>query len=245
MNHWYLLWIGWIIMSMGAEAAENRVHTARERHTEWVHARFEAVGLAYPPGDLLLVGLKWERELRVYAAEKPGDPWVAVHTFPVLGSSGTLGRKLREGDRQVPEGLYRIDRFNPRSRFHLSLGLDYPNAEDRLVADPLRPGSDIFIHGGNQTIGCLPIGDEGIERLYLICHDVRGSLRDGIPVWIFPGAMTQHNWHLVYHPFLQRKDDGAKALREFWRGLQPFWDQLAQVCESPPKEPDGREGYPE
>jgi murein L,D-transpeptidase YafK len=97
-----------------------------------------------------------------------------VKDYPVLAASGVLGPKLREGDRQVPEGIYRVPALNPRSRFHLSIRLDYPNEFD--LAQALRdgrsePGSDIFIHGGAASIGCLAMGDEIIEELFLLARD--------------------------------------------------------------------------
>jgi hypothetical protein len=85
----------------------------------------------------------------------------------------------------VPEGFYFIDRFNPESSYHLSLGLNYPNPSDRIRSDHGRPGGDIFIHGSNQTIGCLPLGDEAIEELYLP-PSMRGRGQRGIPCTSFP-----------------------------------------------------------
>lgn len=91
----------------------------------------------------------------------------------MLAASGGPGPKLREGDLQVPEGVYRLTAFNPNSSYHLSLRVDYPNAEDRAAEDRAVArsdrrtslGGDIFIHGKAVSIGCLAIGDPGIEEL--------------------------------------------------------------------------------
>ena len=76
----------------------------------------------------------------------------------------------------MPEGLYRVTTLNPWSRFHLSLRLDYPNAADR-ARNPGVPvsalGGEIFIHGDCVTIGCVPIGDEAIEEVYLAALETR------------------------------------------------------------------------
>jgi len=95
-------------------------------------------------------------------------------TIPILGASGTEGPKLREGDGQVPEGVYAIESLNPNSRHHLALRVGYPNAFDRTMAEQdgrANLGGDIMIHGGSLSIGCLAIGDEAIERLFLLAAD--------------------------------------------------------------------------
>src|SRR5262249_3522532 len=125
---------------------------------------FAAAGVPYPPARFLLLGLKEERELQLYAAG-PGQAFAFIRSFAVLGASGGLGPKLREGDRQVPEGVYRIVYLNPNSVAHLSLALDYPNPFDRMHADEegresATLGGDIMIHGGSDSIGCLAVGDE-------------------------------------------------------------------------------------
>ena len=100
------------------------------------------------------------------------------------------GHKQIEGDGRTPEGVYRIDRRNPNSRFHLSLGISYPNAEDRRVAREMgkSPGGEIFIHGqrhpmrrdnGDWTWGCIAVSNEEMERIYAM-------VQDGTPIAINP-----------------------------------------------------------
>lgn len=117
----------------------------------------------------LLVALKEERQLWLYAREEGGG-WQYIKNYPFTGFSGVLGPKTKEGDRQIPEGLYQVVSLNPNSRFHLSIELDYPNEFDRRmgrVDGRSSLGGDIFIHGGEATVGCIPIGDIPIEDLYL------------------------------------------------------------------------------
>lgn len=101
-----------------------------------------------------------------------------------------VGHKEIEGDGKTPEGLYLIDRRNPNSRFHLSLGISYPNEADRARAAELgeKPGGDIFIHGqkslrdkgkGDWTWGCIAVTNKQIE-------DVYAMVRDGTPIQINP-----------------------------------------------------------
>lgn len=164
--------------------------------------RCRAAGLAYPPAHVRLLGLKAEKRLEVYAADAQGG-WKPLAAYPVLAASGGPGPKLREGDGQVPEGLYRIVLLNPNSRFHVSLRVDYPSAEDRehARADGREHlGGDIMIHGGQASIGCIAIGDSAIEEVFTLAaqvgiaqvdtlilpHDLRRdpTLPSGVPAWM-------------------------------------------------------------
>lgn len=137
---------------------------------------FTDSGLPYPPRHVALIAFKWERTLELWAAGS-GD-WELVRTHPILGVSGEPGPKLWEGDGQVPEGVYRIDSLNPNSSYHLSFRLNYPNDFDLARAREdgrTDPGSDIFIHGGERSIGCLAMGDEAIEELFTLVARVQLS----------------------------------------------------------------------
>lgn len=132
---------------------------------------FEDVGVAYPPAKVRLAAFKDSRTLELYAASRPGDPWRYVLTVPVLAASGGPGPKLREGDLQVPEGIYPIESLNPNSAFHVSLRVGYPNADDvrRAREDGRdRLGGDIMIHGKASSVGCLAMGDEVAEDLFTL-----------------------------------------------------------------------------
>jgi hypothetical protein len=136
-------------------------------------AGFHDAGLAYPPAQVVLAAFKHERRLDVLAAD-PGGPLRFIRSFPILAASGELGPKLREGDRQVPEGIYRITELNPNSRFHVSLRVGYPNEFDlaRAAIDARsEPGTDIMIHGSRVSAGCLAMGDEAAEDLFTLAAD--------------------------------------------------------------------------
>jgi hypothetical protein len=134
---------------------------------------FVAAGVRYPPEQFVLVGFKHERELDLFAASL-GRPLAFIRSYPIWGASGVLGPKLREGDGQVPEGIYGIEYLNPNSVAHLSLALTYPNDYDRARAeedgrDDL--GGSIMIHGGSGSIGCLAVGDQAAEDLFILAAD--------------------------------------------------------------------------
>ncbi len=113
-----------------------------------------------------------------------------LRSFRVQLGGNPIGHKQREGDRRTPEGDYIIDRRNPNSAFHLSIGIDYPNEADRARAEAngWRPGGDIFIHGqgprfqrarGDWTDGCIAVTDRQMEDIYAM-------VRDGTPIRINP-----------------------------------------------------------
>ena len=135
---------------------------------------FAGKGCKYPPERLTFIALKDERRLEVWAPLADGRARL-VREYPVLAASGRAGPKLREGDRQVPEGVYGIVALNPNSRFHLSMMLDYPNSDDVAAAERAGRsdlGGEIFIHGGAVSIGCLAVGDRAIENLFVLVADV-------------------------------------------------------------------------
>jgi len=142
-----------------------------------VHMRlsplFAGTGVAYPPWRVTLVGLKAERVLQVWVSGNDGR-WDRLRDYPILGMSGVLGPKMKEGDMQVPEGLYKVESLNPNSLYHLALRVNYPNAQDRSWGQQdgrLELGSDIMIHGKTCSIGCLAMGDEAAEDLFVLAAE--------------------------------------------------------------------------
>ena len=122
---------------------------------------------------LTLIGIKDERLLELWVHSAEGQ--LLLKTYPFTAFSGALGPKLEEGDGQIPEGMYRIEYLNPNSSYHLSMKLNYPNAFDRAKGDldgRDHLGFDIFIHGSNVTIGCIPIGDQAIEEVFYLVSKV-------------------------------------------------------------------------
>jgi hypothetical protein len=135
--------------------------------------RFELVGVNYPPQRVQLIALKESRRLELWAYS--GERWWFIHDYAIFAASGGAGPKLREGDKQVPEGFYRIVALNPNSHFHLSMKLNYPNAFDWLQAElegRRSPGSNIYIHGSAWSTGCLAIGNHYIEELFYLVAKV-------------------------------------------------------------------------
>jgi murein L,D-transpeptidase YafK len=210
-------------MSLAAASFADRVLVARENTLDSRKALATKASLPFPIPRLFLRAYKEERILEVWGGKAEGGPLKLVARYPVAGASGVLGPKLREGDRQVPEGVYFVDRFNPRSAFHLSLGLNYPNARDRKFADKERPGGDIFIHGNTASIGCLAMTDPVIEAIYVMADDARRAGQRRIPVHIFPFAMGTS----VFQP-RGAKGDTLVLWRDLWKIHREF-DETQRV----------------
>lgn len=185
--------------ALGIVATGGRRFTVDERLTDFaptIEPRLReacaAAGVAYPPSLLVLVGLKGERELRAYAPGGNGA-MLLIKTWPILAASGGPGPKLRAGDGQVPEGIYRVESLNPNSRFHVALRVGYPSEEDVAQTkqdgrDPSTLGGDIMIHGSDVSIGCLGMGDAAIEEVFTL------TARTGIErveVVLCPGAAPE------------------------------------------------------
>lgn len=165
------------LMLVDAHRLRRKPKTVEDRlreHGAVVDARlrpaFASKGVAYPPAKATFIGLKDEKVLQVYATND-GNRWRLIKSYDVLAASGRLGPKLREGDRQVPEGIYQISSLNPNSLYHLSLRVNYPNEFDRRMATldkRTKLGGDIMIHGNAVSIGCLAVGDAAAEDLLVL-----------------------------------------------------------------------------
>ncbi len=170
------------------------------------------------PDRIYFRAFKEEETLEIWGAMADGEAMRLIAEYPIARMSGRLGPKRKEGDYQVPEGLYFIDRFNPESQFHLSLGLNYPNASDKIRSDKERPGGDIFIHGNKVSVGCMAMTDPVIEEIWTIAIYARDAGQRNIPVHVFPARMDDKTMVRL----LGEYDD--PELKEIWLELELFYD---------------------
>jgi hypothetical protein len=185
--------LGYLLMD------RSRRHTIDERVAQHgaaveqrLRPRFQAAGLTYPAQQLAYVSFKDARRLEVYGRMSSAAPWALVAEYPILAASGGPGPKLREGDEQVPEGVYLAELLNANSKFHLSIRLNYPNAFDRQMASAegrTQLGGDIMIHGGASSIGCLAIGNEGAEDLFVLAALVG---KEQVRIVVSPTDFREH-----------------------------------------------------
>jgi murein L,D-transpeptidase YafK len=173
------------------------------RKEDTLKRQFEAKGLAWPAKYIYIRSFKYDSQLEVWVKYTATEKYKLFHTYKVCALAGSLGPKRMQGDYQVPEGFYYINEFNPRSMYHLSLGLNYPNASDRILSDSLQPGGDIYIHGSCVTTGCIPITDKQIEDLYVLAMHAKNQGQDFIPVHIFPIHFKNKNSNDYLNRFLK------------------------------------------
>jgi len=215
--------------------AKDRVEAARRAKAAGVARTFAEAGVSWPPGELYVRAFKQERVLEVWAGEK-GQKLRKVKTFPFCAASGDVGPKRREGDEQVPEGFYTLDQFNPRSQFHLSMRVSYPNDADRRLGE--RPlGGAIYVHGNCMSIGCIAIEDGPIEELYLMVLEARARMKRDVPIHIFPRRLDAKGLAA-----LEKHPRATPRLVSFWRGLEPGWRYFEETRRPPQVSVDTRTG---
>jgi len=128
----------------------------------------------------------------VWGKAPTSDQFALLRTFPICAFSAELGPKLREGDRQSPEGFYRVrlGSLNPNSSYHLSFNLGYPNRYDRAHG---RTGNYLMVHGNCVSIGCYAMTDAGIDEIYAMVETALNAGQDAVSVHIFPFRMSTAN----------------------------------------------------
>jgi len=163
-------------------------------------------------GDPVFVRIfKEESMLEIWI--KPEHEYVLFKQYPICAYSGHLGPKLKEGDKQSPEGFYTVKKYqlNPHSKYHLAFNLGYPNAYDKAHH---RTGSYLMVHGKCSSVGCYAMTNTKIEEIYTL---VEGALKHGqyaVQVHAFPFTMTDKN--MAKHSDSQWYD--------FWTELKKGYD---------------------
>lgn len=209
------------LLSLGCEmdGQEGRDREVAQRVGPRLSRELEAKGLKLGQPVFLRI-FKDERELELWV--KKGVRYEKFRSYRVAGMSGQLGPKLAEGDRQAPEGFYYVKKsaMNPRSRWHLSFNVGYPNAYDRAHG---RTGSFIMVHGNWQSIGCFAMTDAKIEEIYTICDAALDGGQPFFRVHIFPFRMEEKRMREVRE----------SRWSEFWRNLREGYDWFERHQEPP------------
>ena len=206
------------------KAAQQRYPRVREAYSskyEGCVTDLKRIGITTRQFSMYIRAFKAEEVLEVWAKSPDQSQFHLLKTFDFCATSGQLGPKRRQGDYQIPEGIYHIDRFNPASVFHLSLGINYPNAADRIHGKKGSLGGDIFIHGACVTIGCIPITDQHIKTLYLWAVEAKTGGQNKIPVHIFPFKMSE----TVLKRYL-REGSFSGGTQALWKSLAPIYNHF-------------------
>tara|TARA_B100000508_G_scaffold140085_2_gene140046 strand:- start:62245 stop:63018 length:774 start_codon:yes stop_codon:yes gene_type:complete len=196
-----------------------RVRTAYAEKFDIINNKLSSKSLSNEKIEIYLRVFKFEKELELWGRNKGAVEFKKIKTFEVCNTSGNLGPKRKQGDFQIPEGFYHIDRFNPSSNFYLSMGINYPNRSDRILGEKGNLGGDIFIHGACVTIGCVPITDDLIKELYVYCVEAKNNGQQKIPVTIFPAKMTEEKYKVMCEEYKDKTDELA-----LWKSLKKGYD---------------------
>jgi murein L,D-transpeptidase YafK len=220
------------------QSKHSRVQAAMAEKESSIKSLFQQKKIPFPPARIFLRAFKREQKLELWVSRTTNGKFEFLKDYPFCSNSGTLGPKRQQGDGQIPEGFYYIDRFNPMSNFHLSLGVNYPNQSDKILGERGNLGGDIFIHGNCVTIGCIPITDELIKELYLIAVEVKSAGQSNIPVHIFPSKMDSKGTAQLEREFGSNAD-----LWRFWMNLKEGYDYFERHNRLPAITVDKRGRY--
>lgn len=192
-----------------------RARGAYEHKEDTLKALLKEKGIESFNIELFMRAFKKDKKFEVWVRERGTEKYTKLLEWDICASSGMLGPKRKEGDRQVPEGFYHVMEFLPWSEYHLGLWINYPNADDLKHADPQKPGGQIVIHGKCCTIGCIPLTDDKIEELYVLAVEARAHGQQKIQVHIFPTHLDSAGMAGLTWDYADRPD-----LLDFWKRLQ-------------------------
>ncbi len=210
-----------------------RVKVAYQEKEAITQKLFLDKGLTMSQSEIFIRVFKQEQQLELWAKARGQNSPPAGHlsagaeagifqklkTYPICSASGELGPKRRMGDNQVPEGFYVINRWNPQSNFFLSLGINYPNASDKILSDKKQPGGDIFVHGNCVSIGCLAMTDPVIKEIYVAFVETKNAGQVQVPVHIFPSRLGGSSWDK-----LQAGSVNDPSLLAFWKNIKTGYE---------------------
>ena len=164
---------------------------------------------------------KEESELEVWKQRTDGH-FYHFKTYPICNWSGDLGPKVRQGDKQAPEGFYEVPRhqMNPNSQFHLAFNIGFPNAYDRANK---RSGDFLMVHGKCRSAGCYAMTDALIEEIYALAREAYIGGQEAIIVHAFPFRMTDAN--MVRH--------AKNQWMPFWQTLKQGYDHFESTRVTP------------
>ncbi len=202
---------------------------ALKRKEDTLQKQFEEKKLQWPAKYLYIRSFKYDSQFEVWVKNEIKEPFKLFKTYKVCALAGSLGPKRMQGDYQVPEGFYYINEFNPYSNYYLSLGINYPNASDRILSDSLRPGGEIFIHGSCVTVGCIPLTDQQIDEVYILAAHAKSEGQDFIPVHIFPIRYNKEK-SVKYLENATKDDPG---LKKFTSRLEDAFDYFEKHHQLP------------
>ncbi len=194
----------------------NRVKQAYSEYQPLIKEVMACHGIDSHALEIYIRVFKYEQMLELWGKNQLDTAYQLLRVFPFCSTVGNLGPKRRQGDLQIPEGIYEIDRYNPFSKYYLGMHVNYPNKLDSLIGK--RPyGGQIFIHGGCESIGCIPLTDSGIKELYIWTLLASAQVQKKIPLHIYPARLETAKYQKIVKIY------GDPRLSKFWGTLRPSY----------------------
>ena len=199
-----------------APASSNRAQLAATRVRPALDQELSRLGLRF--GSPVFMRIFKQEQLLELWVEGDSGKFILFRSYPICAFSGEPGPKLRQGDKQAPEGFYRVgaSQFNPNSQFHLAFDLGYPNVYDLAHG---RTGNFLMVHGDCVSVGCYAMGDAGIEEIYTLAAAALENAQQAFEVHAFPFRMDA-----------ERIDaERNSPWFDFWMELKPAFDIFEQT----------------
>lgn len=196
------------------KSVNKQLESIREKNFSVLRTEMVIKGMSMD-NPMLIRAFKSEMKLELWVKSSYSNQYDLFKTYNVCSKSGVLGPKLKEGDKQTPEGFYNVtkDRLNPNSQYFLSFNIGFPNTYDRSYG---RTGSLLMIHGNCVSVGCLAMTDKSIGEIYLIVEQNFKYGHKSIPIHIYPFRMTQKNM----------KARSTSHWYPFWANLKEGYDHF-------------------
>ena len=215
-----LLWVAFGLVACGGFLPK----TSDNRHNQPLSSAVQSGlrGMGSSPGEAMVIRIfKQEQTLEVWKRTSTGQ-FKMFKSYEICAFSGDLGPKIKEGDRQSPEGFYTITPglMNPKSNYYLAFNTGFPNKFDRVHG---RTGSDLMVHGDCSSRGCYAMTDNGIAEIYALARETFKGGNPSFQLQIFPFRMTAANL---------AKQSTSQHLA-FWKDIKEGYD-LFEIDQQPP-----------
>nr|WP_314257139.1 murein L,D-transpeptidase family protein [uncultured Devosia sp.] len=215
-----LLWVAFGLVACGGFLPKS----SNDRHNQALPSgtvsALRAMGSS--PAEAMVVRIfKQEKTLEVWKKTSSGQ-FKMFKTYEICAFSGNLGPKIKEGDRQSPEGFYTITPglMNPKSSYYLAFNTGFPNKFDRAHG---RTGSDLMVHGDCSSRGCYAMTDDGIAEIYSLARETFKGGNQSFQLQIFPFKMTPANL----------AKEASNQHLSFWKDIKEGYD-LFELTKAPP-----------
>lgn len=215
-----LLWVAFGLVACGGFLPKSNDNRHNQPLSSMTQAGLRNMGSS--PGEAMVIRIfKEEKSLEVWKRTSAGT-FKLFKTYEICAFSGELGPKIKEGDRQSPEGFYTITPglMNPRSNYYLAFNTGFPNKFDRAHG---RTGSDLMVHGDCSSRGCYAMTDEGIAEIYALARETFKGGNPSFQLQIFPFKMTA----------AKLAQQASSPHIGFWKDIKEGYD-LFELTKAPP-----------